>query len=287
VKDRVVGVMNVASHIAGSFGRDDVSLLNSIGDYLGTTIEQARLYERLARVGERYRVLLAHALTAQEAERKRVARELHDETSQSLTSLTLSLQALIGMTEMKGIQDSAFLEKLKATHAYAVHAGHEVVQLMKELRPTLLDELGMAAAINRYARSTLEPSGVKVASEFIGTDKRFPPEVEVTLFRIAQGAIGNILEHAEAKNVSIKLECDAMQCVLEIKDDGKGFDVSKLTRVEPDGRGAGLFIMRERTSLLGGTGYVDSHPGHGTKVVATIPLARDVIDEEDKGADSR
>ncbi|MFH0769689.1 MAG: GAF domain-containing sensor histidine kinase, partial [Chloroflexota bacterium] len=286
VKDKVVGVMNVASHVAGRFGADDVSLLNSIGDYLGTTIEQARLYERLARVGERNRVLLQYALTAQEQERKRIARELHDETSQSLTSLTLNLQALIGMAEMKGM-DAEFINRLKSIHAYTVHASYEIVQLMKELRPTLLDELGMAAAINRYARSTLEPQGIEVSTEFEGTDQRFAPEIEVTLFRFAQGAVGNIVEHAKAKNVSIKLRCDAKECVLEIQDDGKGFDVSKLTQVESTGRGAGLFIMRERTSMLGGAGFVESAPGRGTKVIAKVPINMDVTDEEDKSAHSR
>ncbi len=285
-KDKVVGVMNVASHVAGRFGADDVSLLNSIGDYLGTTIEQARLYERLARVGERYRVLLQHALTAQEQERKRIARELHDETSQALTSLTLSLQAIIGVAEMKGIGDAEFMEKLKTTQAYAVHAGNEIVKLMKELRHTLLDELGLPAAIHRYAKDTLQAQGINVSVEFIGTDQRFQPEVEVTLFRIAQGAIGNILEHSEAKNVSIKLECTVRECVLNIKDDGKGFNVSKLTRVDPSGRGAGLFTMRERTSLVGGTGYVESKPGQGTKIIAKVPLVRDITDEEDKGINS-
>ncbi len=285
-KDKVVGVMNIASHMAGHFGADDVSLLNSIGDYLGTTIEQARLYERLVRVGERYRVLLRHALTAQEEERKRIARELHDETSQSLTSLTLTLQAIIGIAEMKGIGDTEFMQKLRTTHAYAVHAGNEIVRLMKELRPTLLDELGMSAAIHRYAKDTLQARGINVAVEFIGTDRRFPPEVEVTLFRIAQGAIGNILEHSGAKNVSIKLKCNASECVLQIKDDGKGFDASKLTRVDPSGRGAGLFTMRERTSLVGGAGYVESKPGQGTKIIAKVPLTRTMIDEEDKGINS-
>jgi len=280
-KDRVVGVMNIFSHIAGRFGADDVSLLNSIGDYLGTTIEQAKLYERLARVGERYRVLLRHSLTAQEQERKRIASELHDETAQSLTSLTLSLQAVIGMAEMKGYDDPEFMEKLRKTHAYTVHTGTEIVKLMKELRPTLLDELGMSAAIHRYARDTLQSHNINVTTDFIGTDQRFPSEVEVTLFRIAQGVIGNILEHSEARNARIKLECSNSECVLTIEDDGKGFDVSKLTRVERGGRGAGLFTMRERTSQLGGVGYVESTPGKGTKVTAKIPLSKNVIDEED------
>ena len=283
VKDRVVGVMNIASHVAGRFGTDDLSLLNSIGDYLGTTIEQTRLYERLAQARERYQALLRHALTAQEHERKRIAAELHDETSQSLTSLTLSLMAIISMAEMKGIKDEEFLEKLKTTHSYAVYAGNEVVKLMKELRPTLLDELGMTAAIHRYAKDNLETQGIKVSTEFINTDQRFPPEVEVTLFRIAQGAIGNILEHSGAKNAAIKLECNDTECVLNVEDDGKGFDVSKLTRVEPSGRGAGLFTMRERARLVGGSGFVESQPGQGTKIIVKVPVAQEGENGEDKG----
>ena len=286
VKDKVVGVMNVASHVAGRFGADDVYLLNSIGDYLGTTIEQARLYERLARAGERYRALLQHSLTAQEQERKRIARELHDETSQALTSLTLGLQAIIGMAEMKGIGDADFMEKLKTMQAYAVHAGNEIVSVMKELRPTLLDELGMPAAIHRYAKDTLQARGINLLVEFRGTERRFPPEIEVTLFRIAQGVIGNILEHSRAKNASIKLKCNASECVLRIEDDGKGFDVSKLTQVDASGRGAGLFTMKERVSLVGGTCLIKSRPGEGTRIMVKVPLVRDVADEEDKSANS-
>jgi len=285
-KEKVVGVMNIASHMAGRFGADDLSLLNSIGDYLGTTIEQAKLYERLARIGERYKALLQHALTAQEQERKRIARELHDETAQSLTSLSLSLKALIAMAEMKGINDTEFMQKLQTTQSYAVHAGNEIVKIMKELRPTLLDELGMPAAIHRYARDSLQAQGINLDTDFTGTDQRFEPEVEVTLFRVAQGLIGNILEHAEAKNVRIKLHCDSNECALYVEDDGRGFDVSKLTKVEPSGRGAGLFTMRERISLLGGKGYVESKPGQGTRVTVNVPLARNMADEEDKGTHS-
>lgn len=279
-KDRVVGVMNIASHMAGRFSVDEMSLLSSIGDYLGSTIEQARLHERLARLGERYRTLLRFSLTAQEEERKRIARELHDDTSQAITSMTLSLQAIITLAEMKGIGDKEFLNMVKETHAFAVHAGYEVVRIMKELRPTLLDELGMAAAIHRYAKDTLEPLNINVSAEFIGTEGRFPSEVEITLFRVAQGLIGNIMEHSAANNVSIKLECDENQCELFIEDDGKGFDVSKLTRVESSGRGAGLFTMRERLHLAGGEGYVQSEPGKGTKGIARLPIHKDTENEE-------
>ncbi|MBA7617484.1 hypothetical protein ES703_24799 [subsurface metagenome] len=194
--------------------------------------------------------------------------------------------AIIGMAEMKGIGDAEFIEKLKTTHSYTVYAGNEIVKLMKELRPTLLDELGMSAAIHRYAKDNLEAQGINVSTEFVNTDDRFPPEVEVTLFRIAQGAIGNILEHSEAKNANIKLECSDTECVLNIQDDGQGFDVSKLTRVEPGGRGAGLFTMRERAHLVGGMGYVESQPGEGTKITVQVPRTREGEDEEDKGTNS-
>jgi signal transduction histidine kinase len=286
-KDKVVGVMNMASHLPGRFTDEDLYLLNSMGCQIGAAVEQARLYERLRNAAKRYRALLQHALTAQEDERKRIARELHDETSQAITSLTLSLQAIISMVAMKGIADSDLMERLRATHAYTIHAGNEVVKLMKELRPTLLDELGMPAAIHRYAKDTLQARGINISAEFIGADQRFPPEVEVTLFRVAQGLIGNILKHSKAKNALIKLDCDASKCVLKIGDDGKGFEVSKLTRVDPSGRGAGLFTIKERVKLAGGVCNIDSSPGHGTTVTVNIPLPTDVSVEKDKSPNSR
>jgi two-component system sensor histidine kinase UhpB len=126
-----------------------------------------------------------------------------------------------------------------------------------------------------------------VAADFAGAEGRFRPEVEVNLFRIAQGAIGNILEHSEAKNAHIKLECNASECLLCIEDDGKGFDVSKLRRVDPSGRGAGLFTMKERVRLAGGSCRVESRPGRGARVVVKVPLESEEKDEEDQSADSR
>jgi signal transduction histidine kinase len=285
-KDRVVGVMNIASHTPGQFSAEDMYLLNSIGCQLGTAIEQARLYQRLELGRERYQTLLQHALTAQEEERKRIARELHDETSQAITSLTLNLQAAITKAETDGVAEADFIDRLRKIQSLAVHTQNEIVKLMKELRPTLLDELGLPAAISRYAKDSLESLGTKVFTEFEGVAERLPSEVEVTLFRIAQGMIGNILEHAEAKNVSIRLECNARECVLDIKDDGKGFDVSKITKVDKSGRGAGLFTMKERARLVGGRCSIKSRPGKGTKIIVKVPLKGFMADAEDKGINS-
>lgn len=284
---RVIGVMNIASRMPGQFSEGDLYLLTSIGHQIGIAIEQAKLYERLEGASERYQTLLQRALTAQEEERKRIARELHDETSQLLTSLALSLQAIIGIAKAQGIEDPQFLEKLQRAHSHAVHAGTEVVKLMKELRPTLLDELGMAAAIRRYAKDTLEPHGVTVTTAFSGADRRLQPEIEVTLFRVAQGAVGNILKHSECRKAFIKLECNEKECLLQVDDDGKGFDVKKVTGVDPSGRGAGLFTMKERVKLVGGACHIDSGPGQGTKVFVKVPLTKDSTGEkEDKGIDS-
>lgn len=285
-KDKVVGVLNVASRLPGRFSQEDLYLLNSIGHQMGTAIEQAKLYKNLAKAAERYQVLLRHALTAQEAERKRVAMELHDETSQALTSLTLTLQAIIQLVEMKGGYDSELLERLKSAHTHTVYAASEVVKLMKELRPTLLDELGLPAAIHRYARDNLQSHGIQVSSEFLGTERRFSPVVEVTLFRVAQGLMGNILEHSGAGHTNIKLKCDDNKCTMRIEDDGKGFNVDKLTRVEPSGRGAGLFTIKERIKLVGGHCKIDSRPGHGTRITVNVPLLTDVTHEKDKSTDS-
>lgn len=286
-KDRVLGVMNIASHMPGQFSTEDMYLLNSIGCQLGTAIEQAKLYQRLEQGKQRYQTLLQHALTAQEEERKRIARELHDETSQALTSLTLNLQAAITKAETDGVVDADLINRLRKIQSLAVHTQSEISKLMKELRPTLLDELGLPAAISRYAKDSLEPLGTKVSTEFKGVDERLPSEIEVTLFRIAQGTIGNIMEHAEAKNVSIRLECTANECILHVEDDGKGFDVSKITRVDKSGRGAGLFTMKERARLVGGECSVKSQPGKGTRIVVKVPLKGFVKDVKDKSTNSR
>jgi signal transduction histidine kinase len=194
---------NAASRMAGEFAQNDLHLLNSISCQLGTAIERAKLYEQLSKARERYQILLQQALTAQEQERKRIARELHDETSQTLTGLALNLQAVIDMVEKGSVEGAELVAKLKKVHSLSVHTGTEVSKLIKELPPTLLDALGLPAAIRCYIEDSLQSQGIDVSVDFIGMDERLPSDVEMELFRIAQGAIGNIVEHSEAKNATI------------------------------------------------------------------------------------
>lgn len=279
-KNEVVGVMNVASHLPGHFAKEDMYLLDSIGHQLGTAIEQAKLYERLSNARERYQRLLQHALTAQEEERKRIARELHDGTSQMLTGLALNLQAAMDVAEMSGIKNALMEERLKKAHSLAVQTSIEVTKLINDLRPTLLDSLGLAPAIQRYVETWLQPKGIDATLKTSGHE-RLPPEVEVALFRITQEAINNIMKHSAAKNVAIDLQCDGEKCVLRIEDDGKGFDVEEITKVEKTGRGVGLFGMKERVTLVGGTCSVQSKPGQGTTIISEVPLTGSTIDARD------
>ncbi len=285
-KDNVLGVVNVGSHLPHRFTKEDMHLLHSIGDQLGIAIEQAKLYKRLNDARERYQMLLRQAVTIQEQERRRVARELHDETSQDLTALALNLQAVSEMMEMGNVEDAQIKATLKRAHTIAVHASAEVTRLIRELRPTLLDTLGLPAAVHNLAENHLASKGISVSTEFEGMDRRLPPETELSLFRIAQEAIGNIVRHSEAKNATIKLECDADKCVLRVEDDGKGFDVSEITSIDEGGRGAGLFGMKERVTMVGGSCSCQSQPGQGTKVIARVPIIRSTADAEDKDADS-
>jgi signal transduction histidine kinase len=273
-KDDVLGVLNVASKSAHRFTKDDMHLLHAIGDQVGVAIEQAELYARLKKGRQRYQRLAQHILVAQEEERRRVARELHDETSQTLSGLALSLQALVEIAETDRDLDDDFKGQLRKAQALTVQISTEVGRLIHELRPTLLDTLGLVPAIRRYAEDILRPIGVAVTVEAKGDSFTLPPESEVGLYRIAQGTIGNIAKHSGARSATITLEYKTDHLVLRMRDDGKGFDVSKLTGVDERGRGSGVFGMKERVKLMGGSCRIESDPGQGTFVTVMIPLNR-------------
>ncbi len=282
-KNRVVGVMNIASHVSGEFAKEDMYLLDSIGHQLGVAIEQAKLYERLSSATERYQKLLQHALAAQEEERKRIARELHDSTSQMLTGLALNIQAAMDVAEMNGINVPMMDERLKKAHSLAVETSMEVTKLINDLRPTLLDSLGLGPALQRYVETWLQPKGIVTTLKTRGHE-RLPAEIEVALFRIAQEAVNNITKHSEAKHVDIDLQCDGEKCVLKIRDDGRGFDVQEITKVDKTGRGVGLFGMQERVTLVGGACSVESTPGQGTTIISEVPYAGSGDNADDTSA---
>jgi signal transduction histidine kinase len=285
-KDSVLGVMNVASQIPRRFTKEDLYLMGSVGDQLGIAIEQARLYERLKKARERLRKLARQNLVAEEEERRRIARELHDETSQSLSGLALQLEALIERYTMSGNQDTEFIAGLKKVQSLTVQVHNEVSRVISNLHPALLDTLGLVAAVRQHAENRLQPLNINVSIETKGAERRFPADIEVALFRVVQGAIGNIVQHSKAKNASIVLVYQPDEFSLSISDDGQGFDISKITDVEESGRGRGLFSMRERIGFLGGTSGVESKMGVGTTLWAKIPIGETIRYGENKSTSS-
>ncbi len=290
-KNTVLGVLNVASHLPRRFTKEDMHLLHAIADQVGVAIEEAELHDRLSQERQNYQRLARHMLIAQEEERARVARELHDETSQSLTGLSLNMQALLSIAKASDFGDAAFKAKLEKAYNITLQLGSEISKIMQSLRPTALDTLGLGPAVHQYAENRLHAAAINVSVRHTGMGQRLPKEVEFALYRIAQGAISNIAWHSKAKNAAISLQHTSDEFVMEIEDDGKGFDASKPIQVDEKGHGRGLLSMKERANLLGGTLDIQSRPGKGTEITVRMPthvlaLLWSKADEKDKSADS-
>jgi signal transduction histidine kinase len=234
------------------------------------THELNRLYDEL-RAHDRLRgELLKKAISAQEDERKRVARELHDETSQMVNALLMELDAALAR------YPSEFTRAhLAETRVLAARLLDGIHRLILDLRPSILDDLGLFSAIEWFARQHLAPHGIAVRFEASGGEVRLPRETELALFRVAQETITNIARHARADAVLIQCNAGESQFVIDIEDDGEGFDVAAVTTDPTSMRGLGLAGMRERASLVGGHIEIDSTPGAGARVVIAVPLAKE------------
>jgi len=204
-------------------------------------------------------------LAAQEDERKRIARELHDETAQALTTLLIRLKILERSrtaTEMRGQ-----INELRELTSQTLEA---VRKLAVELRPATLDDLGLVAALEAYAESYSSRNSVRVAFRAQGFDDgRLPSQVELVLYRVVQEALTNAAKHAGPDEVRVALTRTGEEVVATIEDDGAGFDVEEMMRSRE--RGLGLFGMQERLALVGGQLVIDSTPGHGTRIDARVP----------------
>lgn len=264
-KDRVLGIMNVACHDDRPFSEEDLRLLTSIGHQIGIAIENARLYEEVQRKEEVRHLLLDKLILAQEEERRRIARELHDEVGQSLTALIMGLG---GAEEAIPPGLAPLRKRLEEIRTLTAGTLEEIRRLMVDLRPTLLDDLGLIPAIHWYAETHLARVGVEPRIEVVGPKRRLPPLVETALFRVIQEAITNIVKHAGAKTATIRVAFKTSSIAASIEDDGKGFDPEKRKQ---EG-GFGLLGMEERVTLLGGTFAIDARPGRGTRIAFTIPL---------------
>jgi signal transduction histidine kinase len=229
------------------------AFLEALAGPLATALENARLYEALAEKEAQRARLLKAWLKAQEEERARIARELHDEVGQALTGLILGLEGLPG-------------DRVEALKELARHTLTEVRRLALDLRPSVLDHLGLEAALRRYVREYAERTGVEVDLSFHLT-RPLPQELETVVYRVVQEALTNVARHSGSPRASVGVVEVLGEVRVFVEDEGRGFDPEA---VDP-GR-QGLLGMRERVELLGGRLSVESAPGQGTRVQVRLPI---------------
>jgi len=258
---RAVGRGELSQQVAIE-SRDEVGRLATA---FNTMTEQLREKEE-----DRTR-LLEKVMSAQEEERKRIARELHDEAGQALSSLMLGLKHLeetcLDPTEKSKAADlrSLAADTLGLTHDLAL-----------ELRPSALDDLGLVAALERYVKDYARKYDIHLDFHATALEhKRLPAQEEIALYRIVQEALTNVAKHAGARNVSVLLEERNGTTVVIVEDDGRGFDAQAVMSSAGHSRRLGLLGMEERAALIGGRLTIESRPGTGTAVFVEVPRAMD------------
>lgn len=270
-----------------SFGHEHLDLPIAIGDpdeigqlviafnQMGERIEakaadNRTLSEHLRRQNTIRGELLKHLITAQEDERKRVARELHDDLGQTLGALALQAEM---MERFIPPDSQEAVEQLKQTQALITETTERMYDLILALRPSALDDLGLVAALRTHAERSLDGSGITFKINTDGLNKRLSPELETALYRIFQEALSNIRRHSEAKHVRINLSLHDGVLESEVQDDGLGFDLQSIDMDGDNPCGLGLLGIKERVSQFGGELEIISHPGSGTKIHILLPLA--------------
>jgi signal transduction histidine kinase len=255
VRERAIGVVLAIDKEGPDprFTEDDLRLAESFAQRASVAVD---LSERVARDA------LRRVVAAQELERRRLARELHDETGQALTSILLGLRSLEEVGDPEAVARAAGdLREL------VVSTLQDVRRLAVELRPKALDDFGLVPALKRLAESFTEQTRIGVDVEARLPEERLAPEIETAVYRIVQEALTNVVKHARARNVSILLSRKNGRVSVMIEDDGQGFDPAR-TRAD----GLGLLGMRERAALLDGTLSIESSNGAGTTLVLDVPV---------------
>jgi len=230
-------------------------------------LQEARLHEsqqREALRGELFRRVVA----AQEAERQRIDRDLHAETVQSLTAIGMGLHGLRGRLRPRNKPSTETLHRLESLTADSLK---ELQRLISDLRPSHLDDLGLPAAMRWYTGKVQEISSLNIKLDISGREHELDEAVKITVFRIIQEALNNIIKHADALNAKVELLFEEKSVHILVRDDGVGFDLDRVKLAHSSRPSLGLAGMEERAALLGGMVAIQSRPGYGTEVEALIP----------------
>lgn len=261
----VLGAIGLAH--AGAFS--NLTVLQTLARQLVIAIENARLYERVQEKEELRGELLERIVAAQEEERKRLARELHDQTGQTLAGLAMGLHSVESLMQSDPQLAGKRVQELERMSAGAVD---DLRLMINDLRPAQLDDLGLVPALREMANRAAERTGMQVQVNASDSRRRLRPVLETTLYRLAQEALNNAARHSRAARVTITLRLAAQEVTLDIRDDGVGFVPEVVVGAQAPRRAWGLLGMQERVRLVGGSLVIQSEPGKGTRLTAQIPI---------------
>ena len=275
--DRVEGMLFLGSRQAKPSEPGDNETLAAIGRQVGMTVANARLYEALRQRDQERVQLLDQVMAAHEEERRNLATELHDDVSQTLASVLLVLEGLPG-ADAPGKVSVPRLQQVRDLVATTLENVHN---LAAELRTSLLDDIGLVAALERLVATFQERSSVRVDFQTVGVEGlHLLPIVETALFRIAEAAMSNVERHASAGLVAVLLQRRGDRLILVVEDDGRGFDVAAVRRAPLKDR-LGLAGLEERAELIGARTTIESTPGRGTTIFVDLPVTENLASEAD------
>jgi signal transduction histidine kinase len=260
-QDRALGMLMLASREPIPLSSDETALVRAVGGLVGMALESAALRERLVAQQDRLRALAGGILRAREEEARRIAHELHDEAGQLLAALHITLDDLAARVPAQDASFKRFREVLDQVEA-------QLRRLARELRPTILDDLGLAPALEWLAQGLAERRDVTITID--APERRLTPELETALYRIVQEALANAVRHARPRRIAVEVAEEGSRIRAVVRDDGRGFDVAAALARRGD-RGLGLIGIRERAAALGGTVDIRSTPDEGTALTVVIP----------------
>jgi signal transduction histidine kinase len=265
-KGKAVGFFGIDIPPGRELSPDEVHLLGSLGNYLGGAIENTQLMETIRLHRQELRKLTGKLFQTQEEERRRIARELHDEAGQALTAIQLGLDQ---MEEHVPAGNHRLEEEIREIRKMILQTSSEIRRLSYHLHPTLLVDLGLGPALNLYFKEIRKRSNMGIDFHMVGFDHRLDAETETILYRFSQEALTNTLKHAGANHFRLSIIKSYPKIIFLAEDDGDGFDGRF---AGGDQQSLGLLGMRERANLLGGTFQLRSKQGEGTRIRIEIPL---------------
>jgi two-component system sensor histidine kinase DegS len=282
-KGKVLGTLSVSMRSPRQFLPEEIELLSHVANHIGVAVDNSRLYqnersmaEQIARdaivekqMRENLSFYLQQVTRAQEEERKRIARELHDDTAQELVALSRKLDSFTPNASHLPARDISYLQELRQQTDRILDG---VRRFSQDLRPSILDDLGLVPALEWLTSDLTNQFGIAIGMGVLGSVRRFPSETELVLFRIVQEALRNVWKHSKASRAWVTAEFDDDRTTLTVTDNGKGFELpERIGDLASTGK-LGLVGMQERAQLIGGTLTLQSKLGEGTTVTVEVPV---------------